>query len=206
MATFVENTERDRDLDLRFGGHVLYCIILYSIILGSIARLRFSPLDYGLTRIADYYLLRGDGSEATAAAAARNNGRTPRIHIFTDRYGKQYKGRPIFRFLTDSVRQIGFFVDHRFAATSHFKGCHDGIGGVAKNAMLRRRERFSTRIVGVNGVVSFLQSFFLERGGEVEEGMQKYFAKWSPYRIRKVHVRLIGKNEIYRGPARSWRV
>ena len=28
--------------------------------------------------------------------------------------------------------------------------------------------------------------------------MRKYFAKWSPYRIRKVHVKLIGKNEIYR--------
>ena len=30
------------------------------------------------------------------------------------------------------------------------------------------------------------------------KGMRKYFAKWSPYRIRKVHVKLIGKNEIYR--------
>ena len=28
--------------------------------------------------------------------------------------------------------------------------------------------------------------------------MRKYFARWSPYRIRKVHVELIGKNEIYR--------
>ena len=28
--------------------------------------------------------------------------------------------------------------------------------------------------------------------------MRNYFAKWSPYRIRKVHVKLIGKNEIYR--------
>ena len=95
------------------------------------------------------------------------------------------------------MRQIGFFIDHHFAATSHFKGCHGGIGGVAKNAM-RRRERFGTRIMGADGAVSFSQSFFLERGGEGEESMRKYFAKWSPYRIRKVHVRLIGKNEIYR--------
>ena len=28
--------------------------------------------------------------------------------------------------------------------------------------------------------------------------MRKSFAKWSPYRIRKVHARLIGKNEIHR--------
>ena len=37
-----------------------------------------------------------------------------------------------------------------------------------------------------------------EKGGEGEEGMRKYFAKWSPCRIRKVHMKLIGKNEIYR--------
>ena len=94
------------------------------------------------------------------------------------------------------MRQIGFFIDHHFTVTSHFKGCHDGIGDVAKNAM--RRERFGTHIMGADGVVIFLQSFFLERRGEDEEGMRKYFAKWSPYRIRKVRVRLIGNNEIYR--------
>ncbi|CAN0351590.1 unnamed protein product [Pylaiella littoralis] len=150
---------------------------------------------HGLARIADHYL-RGDGSEATAAV--RKEGRTPRIHMFTDGCGKQYKGRRNFRFLADSVRQIGFFIDHHFAATSHFKGCHDGIGGVAKNAM-KRRERFGKRIMGADGVVSFLRSFFREKAGsEGEEGMRKYFAKWSPYRMRRVHVEFIGKNEIYR--------
>ena len=53
---------------------------------------------HGLARIADYYF-RGDGSEATAAA--RNEGRTPRIHVFTDGCGKQYKGRRNFCFLAD---------------------------------------------------------------------------------------------------------
>ena len=72
----------------------------------------------------------------------------------------------------------------------------NGLGAVAKNAM-RRRERFGHHIVGADGVVSFLQSFFRERAGsEGEEGMRKYFAKWSPYRMRKVHVGLIGKKEI----------
>ena len=72
----------------------------------------------GLAGIADYYL-RGGGSEATAAAW--NEGQTPQIHMFTDRYGKQYKERRNFRFLADSVQKIGFFVYHHFAATSHAK-------------------------------------------------------------------------------------
>ncbi|CAB1097273.1 unnamed protein product [Ectocarpus sp. CCAP 1310/34] len=148
---------------------------------------------HGLARMADHYL-RGDGSETTAAA--RKEGRTPRIHIFTDGCGKQYKGRRNVRFLADSVRQIGFFIDHDFAATSHFNG--GGIGGVAKNAM-KRRERFGKRIMGADGVVRFLRSFFREKAGsEGEEGMRRYFAKWSPYPMRRVHVEFIGKKEIYR--------
>ena len=74
------------------------------------------------------------------------------------------QGKAIFCFLADSVRQIGFFINHHFADTSHFKGCHDGIGGVANDA-IRRRERFGARIMGADGVVSSLQSFFLEKGG-----------------------------------------
>ena len=66
----------------------------------------------------------------------------PRIHMLIDVCGKQNKGRRYFCFLVNSVRQIGFFIDHHFLATSHFKGCHDGIGGVAKNAM-RRQERLA---------------------------------------------------------------
>ena len=150
---------------------------------------------HDLATIADYYL-RGDGSEATAAA--RNEGRTPRIYMFTDGCGKQYKGRQNFRFLTDSLRQIGFFVNHHFAATSHLKVCHDGLGGFAKNAM-RRRERFGHHIMGADGVVSFLKSFFRERvGGEGEEDMRNYCATWWPYRMRKLHVELIGKKGKYR--------
>ena len=95
------------------------------------------------------------------------------------------------------MHHIGFFIDHHLAVTSHFKGCHDGIGGVAKNT-LRRREKFGVRIMGADGVVSFLKSFFRQKGGEGEESMRRYFAKWSLYRIRKMHVKLIGKNEIYR--------
>lgn len=59
--------------------------------------------------------------------------------MFTNGCGKQHnKGRRIFRFLADNVRQIGFFIYHHLAATFHFKGGRDGIGGVAKIAMKRR--------------------------------------------------------------------
>ena len=150
---------------------------------------------HSLARIADYYL-RGDGSEATAAAC--NEGWTPRIHMFTDGCGKQYKGRRKFRFLADSVRQIGFFVDNHFAAPFHFKGCHDGLGGFTKSTM-RKIKIFGHRIVGADGLVSFLKSFFRERVGcEGEEARRKYFATWSPYHVRKVHVEFIAKKEIYR--------
>lgn len=48
-------------------------------------------------------------------------------------------------------------------------------------------------------MVSFFGSLlFTERGDEGEESMQKYFANWSPYRIWKVHVKLIGNEEINR--------
>lgn len=149
---------------------------------------------HALARIADHYL-HGEGSEATAAA--RRDGRVPRIHMFTDGCAKQYKGRRNFRFLANSLRQIGFFVDHHFAATSHFKACHDGICGIAKNTM-KHREKFGVRIVGADGVVRFLESFFREQGGGGEEGMRKYFSTWSPYRVRRIHVKLIGPSEICR--------
>lgn len=147
---------------------------------------------HGLVKTADH-CLRGCRSEATAAA--RENGQTPRMHLFTNGCGRQYKGRRNCRFLADSLRHIRFFIDHHFAATSHFKGCHDDIGGVAKNAMRNRHN--GARIMGEDGVVSFLGGFFREKEGDGEEGMRKYFARWSPHRIRKVHVELIGKNEIY---------
>ena len=73
---------------------------------------------HALKQIADYYLT-GAGSVATAAAV--EDMRTPRMHMFTDGCAKQYKGRRNFRFLANSVRELGFVVEHHFAATSHFK-------------------------------------------------------------------------------------
>ena len=67
---------------------------------------------------------------------------------------------------------------------------------------MRRKERFRNRIMGADGVVRFLKSFFRERAdGGGEKGMRKYFATWPPYRMRKLHVEFIGKKEIYRPDA-----
>ncbi|CAM9633247.1 unnamed protein product, partial [Pylaiella littoralis] len=70
---------------------------------------------------------------------------------------------------------------------------------------MKNHERFGKRIVGANKVVNFLRKFFRQKGGNGEEDMRKYFASWSPYRIRKVHVEHIGKNEIYRPGAGRYR-
>lgn len=110
------------------------------------------------------------------------------MDMFTDGCAKQYKGRRNFRFLSDSVRQVGFIIEHHFAATSHSKGCQDGIGGVAKHAM-RNSELRDVFVTGADGVVRFLKGYFRHIGGKT---MQKYFATWSPYRFRRVHVKLIG--------------
>lgn len=146
---------------------------------------------HALTQIAGYYL---DGPGSDATAAARKAQRTLHLHMFTNGCAKQSKGRRNFRFLADSVRQVGFIVEHHFAATSHFKGCHDRIGGLAKNAM-KRAELYL--IAGAAGVVKFLEGYF-HHIGEGNKELADYFATWSPYRIRAVHVKLIDVGAIYR--------
>ena len=118
------------------------------------------------------------------------------MHMFTDGCAKQYKGRRSFRFLADSVRRLGLIVEHHFAATAHFKGCHDGIGSVAKNAMKKSEQRVHL-ISGAAGVVKFWKDYF-DPIGEGNKELADYFATWSPYRIRRVHVHLIWMGAIYR--------
>lgn len=115
------------------------------------------------------------------------------MHVFTDGCAKQYKGKRNFRFLSNSVRELGFIVEHHFAATSHFKGCHDGIGGVVKSAM-EKSEQLRKVITGATGVVKFVEGYFAEMG---KKDLATYFASWSAYRIRRVHTRLIKPAEIY---------
>ncbi|CAB1101276.1 unnamed protein product [Ectocarpus sp. CCAP 1310/34] len=148
---------------------------------------------HALTQIADYYL---DGPGSDATAAAREAQRIPRMHMFTDGCAKQYNGRRNFLFLADSVRQLGCIVEHHFSATSHLKGCHDGIGGVAKNAM-RMSEKRGDLIAGAAGVVKFLKEYF-EHIGAGNKELADNFATWSPYCIWRVHVKIIGLGAVYR--------
>ena len=136
---------------------------------------------HAMTQIADHYL-HGDGRSATATA--KEEGRTPRMHMFTDGCAKQYKGKREFRFVARSSRELGFLLSHNFAASSDFKGCHDGFGGILKNVM-RKTEKHGTYIIGAAGVVKFLDNFF---NHIQDKSLEDYFAKWTPYRVRRVHV------------------
>ena len=114
------------------------------------------------------------------------------MHMFTDGCAKQYKGKREFRFVARSSRELGFLLSHYLAASSHFKDCHDGFGGISKNAM-RKAEKHGTYIIGAAGVVKFLDNFFNHIQDKSLEG---YCAKWTPYRVRRVHVKLIGRHDI----------
>lgn len=99
-----------------------------------------------------------------------------------------------FCFLSNTMGKIDFFVDYHFAATSHSKGCHDGIGEVAKNA-IGNAELCIIRIELAKEVVEFLHYRF----AKVEDGgLREYFGSWSPYHIRHANVRFIRPSEIYR--------
>ena len=54
---------------------------------------------------------------------------------------------------------------------------------------MRNSELRDVFVTGADGVVRFLEGFFRSIGGKT---MQEYFATWSPYRIKRVHVKLIG--------------
>ena len=136
---------------------------------------------HALSQIADYVL---DEPRSDATAAAREAHRTPRMHMFTDGCAKQCKGRCNFRFLADSVRQIGFIVEHHFGATSRFKGCYHEIDVMAKNAMKKPEQR-GDLISGAAGVVKLLKGY-VANIGERNKELADYFATWSPYRIRRV--------------------
>ena len=146
---------------------------------------------HGMALIGAHYLS-GDGREATAAA--REEKRTPRMHLFTDGCAKQYKGKREFRWVANSEAELGFLVTHHFPGSSHFKGCHDGFGGIPKNAM-RNAETHGQYINGAAGVVKFLDEYFKHIAGRTVE---EYFARWTPYRVRCVHVKHIGRTAIYR--------
>ena len=58
-----------------------------------------------------------------------------------------------------------------------------------------KAEKHGTYIIGAAGVVKFLDNFF---NHIQDKSLEDYFAKWTPYRVRRVHVKLIGRHDIYR--------
>lgn len=99
-----------------------------------------------MEQIFEYYSKR-KGSAATAcrkAAWPSEDVDTTRVHMFTDGCAKQYKRKRNFRAVADSVEKLDVVIEHNFAATSHFKGTHDGIGVWAKN-MMRNAELYGDR-------------------------------------------------------------
>lgn len=143
---------------------------------------------YALDIILQHYIT-GEGRAATAGT------RVPTVHMFTDGCAKQYKGKRNFMAVAQSLRRLGVILIHNFAVTSHFKGAHDGVGGLLKTLM-REAEKRGQRIHDTTAVYKFLSSYAKQKEG----GMGGHFATWSPYRIAGLHIRQLGFKEIPRPP------
>ena len=149
---------------------------------------------HALARIADHYL-HGGGSEATAAA--KRDDRVPRIHMFTDGCAKTVQGQEQFSLLGGKCEADWLF--HRSPLRSYIslrrlsrwhRWCREECDEAEGEAWCPHRGGGRRREV--------LGQFLSEKGGGGEEGMRDYFATWSPYRVRRMHVKLIGLSEIYR--------
>lgn len=62
---------------------------------------------------------------------------------------------------------MGFSVDHHIAATAHFKGCHDGNGGVENNAV-SNAERCGIRIA--SAITIDVVAFLKPHSAKLEDG------------------------------------
>ncbi|CAB1097138.1 unnamed protein product [Ectocarpus sp. CCAP 1310/34] len=140
---------------------------------------------YAMDIILRYYIT-GDGRAATAGTPV------PTVHIFTDGCAKQYKGKRNFYAVAKSLHRLGNVLIHNFAVTSHFKGAHDGIGGLLK-ALLREVEKRGQRIHNTQAAADFLQVY-----PEAKEDGGGHFSSWSPYRTKRFHIKLLGYREITR--------
>ncbi|CAM9964471.1 unnamed protein product [Ascophyllum nodosum] len=159
---------------------------------------------YALQMMLEHYL-KGEGASATRRQAntegeqARcdSSSRWPnlgRVILFTDGCAKQYKGKRNFRLISLNPHKLGVVIDHNFAATSHFKGTHDGIGGVAKN-MMRKAELYGNhRITDSKAAHAFLKKKFDEKVKDSET----YFSAWSPYKIKRTRVKFLPLRSIPR--------
>lgn len=123
---------------------------------------------YALDIILQHYIS-GEGRAATAGT------RVPTVHMFTDGCAKQYNGKRKFMAVAQSLRRLGVILLHNFAVTSHFKGAHDGIGGLLKTLM-KDAEKRGHRIPDTNAVYKFLSEYAEGKG----RGLGGHFEAWSP--------------------------
>lgn len=87
----------------------------------------------------------------------------PECTFWTDGCENKDEGKRNFRMVADSLSELGIIIDHNFAATSHFKGTHSGIGGVPKN-MMRRAQLNTDKPIRVHNAHAAYQ-FLEERMG-----------------------------------------
>ncbi|CAB1110877.1 unnamed protein product [Ectocarpus sp. CCAP 1310/34] len=95
--------------------------------------------------------------------------------------------------MAKSLNRLGVFLVHNFAVTSHFKGAHDGIGGLLK-ALMKEAEKRGFRIHDNAAAHDFLSAY--AKSKEEDEG--GCLGKWSPYKIANFKIELIGANQIRR--------
>ncbi|CAN0331135.1 unnamed protein product [Pylaiella littoralis] len=141
---------------------------------------------YALDIILQHYMT-GEGRAATAGTPV------PTVHMFTDGCAKQYKGKRNFMAVAQSLRRLGVILLHNSAVTSHFKGAHDGIGGLLKTLM-REAEKRNHRIHDTSAVHKFLSEYAKGKEGDVGG----HFASWSPYKIAGLHIKQLSFKEIPR--------
>lgn len=144
---------------------------------------------YAMDIIIKYYT-EGAGRAATAGVSV------PTIIMWTDGCGKQYKGKRNFYAVGRSLHRLGAILTHNFAVTSHFKGAHDGIGGLLKTLMRDAERKERLRIHNTEAAHEFL-SAYAESKAEQAGG---YLGKWSPYKIADFKMMLLGAKEIPRPP------
>lgn len=143
---------------------------------------------YAMDIIIKYYT-EGEGRAATAGVPV------PLVLIWTDGCGKQYKGKRNFHAVGQSLHRLGCLLVHNFAVTSHFKGAHDGIGGLLKTLM-RDAEKKGFRLHDTAAAHEFLSTY--AKSKEEDEG--GYLGAWSPYKVASFKMELIGVKEIPRPP------
>ncbi len=109
-------------------------------------------------------------------------------NLCTDGCGAQYKCAENFAFIVSrgKERYNGVELRHHFAATAHFKGVHDGIGGIVKKYT---DGKVKMELWAPNSARAWVQ-LLQEHYSMVNEAMTdlKYEKTWTPNRIKEFQV------------------